>query len=534
MLHVTLYKYTNKPIIVDKTSLLINGLAMTGDAMASPQDMEAPDILLHFNSEPDYNYVYIQEYHRWYYVTLKQWVGGDAWMFKCAVDELYTYRATAKSISGIVAYSNSGSALRYDSRLAYNRAPTRLDVLPVSTWEKPGSIYVVMPTMYFASDPPNYVVSNCMRYYVFPLTTFYQFMKSYNRIAHSDTTSPPTDGKYEKIAVAIGKCIQGLYLVRWLDMTGQTQLLNAIKFDSPEINDNVDGHIGGFTMGLKDNPLIPGEPDYPYWMVTHETILNSVVLSWRYTNTAFWIRKSRRTVYIPYVGSMSLDVDNMGLGEVDDCYIGVQIRYDFSSNCYVVTPRDCTIAQGANYVGTLCKTATQRFPNQYTTPFVVDTSFSHANDIMSRQIAGSIASVVAACVTAYTSGGATLPSAVASTMASAVNLGVTQSELSYAQASSLVAQNTTNGGSIDNVFLTEDSNLEIVYPSAFMEIQTSYPSNDYASFWSDHGKPDGAYRSLATMTGYVQMQEFEMIYNSNATKGEMDRLEEQLYRGVIL
>ena len=75
-----------------------------------------------------------------------------------------------------------------------------------------------------------------------------------------------------------------------------------------------------------------------------------------------------------------------------------------------------------------------------------------------------------------------------------------------------------------------DQGNDTIY-AAVTELQ---PAPDYDVYQADHGYPDGACRTLGNLTGYVQMQDFEMIYDANATKGEMDRLEAQLYQGVIM
>lgn len=527
MLHLTLYKYANKPIIVDKSNYLGTGLAVTGDAMTSNQDMENPVVLLSFTTEPDYNYAYIQEYHRYYYLTQKTWVSANVWSMTFHVDEIYTYKALVSSLSGIVAYSNSGSGLKYDARLAYNKAPTRIREAAASTIKAPSQFYVLMPTIFFNSGT-GYTPKNNMRYYLFPLSTFKTFMLAYSTEMGNDSA----------LCKAAGALIQQISLVTWLDPNDFTNYeynaTGTIRFDSPEINEiQAGGSAGGWEFEF-DNSQTPGG----YYIAYDDTVHRGLNLSWRVTNSAYWTRKAIRTIYIPFVGKVSVGLDDLGIGETSDFYLGVNISYDYSSNAYVVTPGTALPATGSNNFDHVYETQAIRVPNMYGSPFVVDVSHQYFDETMTRQVNGLLNQFVGNTMQTAMTSGAMLPQLISNTMTNIADLGITSSMLQYQEAASLVVQGSNNGGSPDSAYILQEvdagGNIVKIYPSAIMETLVLYPSDNYSDFWTDHGLPDGAHRSLSGMTGYVQMKEFEMIYNANATIGEMARLEAQLYRGVIL
>lgn len=523
MLHLTLYKYTNKPIIVDKSSYLGTGLAVTGDAMTSNQDMENPVVLLSFTTEPDYNYAYIQEYHRYYYLTQKTWVSANVWSMTFHVDELYTYKTLVKSLSGLVAYSASGSALKPDSRLVYNNPPIYTTNVPSSTLKNPGESYILMRCRYYnvvtgLTDPDNNMI-----YYVMPISSYKVFQRNYNTLANGTERDQAT-------AVAIGKCIVDMTVLKWFKASDYTAVTaGVIPFQSPEI-DRVQGALGGYNLSMKDSNNVA----QPYYAFFDHTEYKGVDLTWLLVYQYYWQRKASRVAYIPFVGRVALDLERMGLSSSLSSFVGVHIDYDFTSNSYVIVPGTATIAHGSESLETLYRGYAERVPNMFSTPFAVDESVQLWETALDRQYTSGMLGLVG-----------NIPNAAASFMhGSLISVGAqyqkvlndikyTETELNYAQASSLASRGTDNGGSIDNAYTTIVNN-QIVYIDAFLEVYMSVPSTDFASFWADHGLPDGAHRSLSGLTGYVQMQEFEMIYDSNATVGEMQRLEAQLHQGVIL
>lgn len=528
MLHVTLYKYVYKPIIVDKTAYLGTGLSMEGNALSGNQDMEYPVILLHFSAEPDYNYAYIQEYHRWYYVNNKTWVGGDVWSLNFSVDELYTYRALVRSLDGIVAYSANGSGLKYDSRLVYNKPPVRTQEVTASTIKAPSTFYVVMPTAFFNSNGVGKIPKNNMRYYIFPLDSFWQFMSAYSSAMSDDS----------QLATAAGELIQQLLLVTWLDpndfVNYEYVTSGVIRFDSPEINALGEGGSSGgwdFEFDNSQNPV-------PYYIAYDDTVHRGLNLAWRVINPVFWTRKAKRCIYIPFVGKIDIDLDSLGVGETTDMYVGVNIRYDFTTNAYVVSPGYSSPQTGPDNFDAVIDTSLVRVPNQYATPFTVDTSYQYYSETTDRQALSILNNFVGGAMNVGQTQGLMLPQLISNTASDIANLGITGSILQYQEAASLQVYGSCNGGSSDTVLINQivdaGGNIQKLYPTAFMETLIIYASEGYNTYWSEHGMPDGAHRSLSNISGYTQMKEFEMKYDSNATIGEMSRLEAQLYKGVIL
>ena len=508
MLHVTLYKYADKPIRVDKTNYLTDAYNMTSNAQTPDQNMESPTILLHFTTEPHYNYAYIQEYNRYYFVTNKTWVSGDAWYFTLQVDERYTYRALVHEISGIVEYSNYGQTYKLDKRLNYDVPPTMDIATPDVGGFSPGEPMILL--RYYTANfdntalgyetPP--IMMNCA---YMSIHAYHYFLEQYLKLF--------TDDK-ENLAVAIGSTIIDVSIVRYLDfsVSGYTSDRNII-FNSPAVwavNNN-----SGYTIPCEP---IAGTilPNTIVYQVDPYNILGGISKSYTFNINygSYWMRTAKRKLNLPYIGSIDIDLSQFGVGADGDCELKISVAHEPAENAYVITPsvNDEVIFTARN--------ATQTTTNL---AFPIDTSFQNREQVETMKILNLIAQ-------GATLAGATAMAGIASPfLLNRLVGGITGTMLEmdnlHMQDALSIQYKSVTGGSID-----------LVFPESYIYLETLYtqPAGDYVMYWADHGRPDGEYRSLANLSGYIKMQDFEMIYSSNATIGEMERLEQYLYQGVIL
>lgn len=77
---------------VDKTDYITLGGTVTGQEQPG-QSVLHPIIIFELSSQPLYNYAYIQEYDRYYFISKKIWLGGNEWELHFDVDVLMTYRS---------------------------------------------------------------------------------------------------------------------------------------------------------------------------------------------------------------------------------------------------------------------------------------------------------------------------------------------------------------------------------------------------------------------------------------------------------
>ena len=509
MLHVTLYKYVNKPIIVDKTDYLGTGLSMEGNALSGNQDMENPVVLMHFTAEPDYNYAYIQEYHRWYYLTNKTWVSGDVWSMTWAVDELYTYRALVRSLDGLVAYSNSGLPYKFDPRLNYNVPPIRTKLDPVQGVDVSGGVPWVLLRYYNMDLSASLIdienaptLMNC----VYMNTVAYNgFLENYLQLLHTAGT--------EALAIAIGNCIVDVSYVHYVGTFTQASDLNIVfnSYSVTKLNNNADKTIVAKPSGIAESRCKAYQCD-PYRGGVPSGLTYQFTDSWMY----YWNRTAKRSLNLPWIGNIGLDIDQMGWGRALQGTFSVKVSHEPLENAYVITLGYGSIVQW--YFESRVTS-----PNTTNLAFPIDKSFENLRETQMARIGSLIAQGTIA--TGMAAGGIGSPAMMGGLISNILDTTLELENLAVKDALSFTYKGISGGY------------MDLAQPLTnyvYLEILTTPPADDYLDFWANHGYPDGAHRNLADLTGYVQMKEFEMKYDSNATEGEMARLEAQLYKGVIL
>ena len=520
---VKLYSYSAEENRIDKTSYLGTATTVSGDQIEGNQNMLTPSIVISSTTMPTYNYAYIASYGRYYFIDSVIWIADSTWRLNLRVDVLFSYKTEIGSQSGVVQYSNQGMALKYDPRLVYNGAPAHTTVTPSSTGYNPGEAWILMRVLYFDDNSLHTKHTATpdvnMRYYVFNKAAFADFMYQYAMMAEAGTTVD------EERAVEIGKCIVDVSLVYYFTFANFTQTTD-INFNTPAINWNEGGgYAGGISFALtqgKAYMLETGDQPTPY------------NISWWIAPTNYAQRKAQRTCYLPFVGSMSLDMDLMGLGLTAGTYAGVQLRYDFASNAYIMIPGSAALSSGATTFDKLYKNSMIRVANMFTFPFVVDSSYQNASSVMDQQLIGVMGNMLGGAVSAVATGGASIPASAISLGMGLANMGITGEKLEYQQASSLVARGSTNGGSIDSAFITFAGSPETVsYPGAFMEVLTNEPAANFSNYQAAYGLPDGQYRSLSGMTGYYQIAEIYLTGMGKATGSERREIISLLRSGVI-
>lgn len=519
---VKLYNYTGEEERVDKSSLLGTATSVSGDHYEGNQSILTPSIIISSATMPTYNYAYVTEYARYYFIDGVIWISDSLWRLNLRVDPLYSHKTAIGNQSGVIQYSGSGSSRKYDPRLVYNEAPTVTRVTPASTGYNPGEAWIIMRVMYFDDNGLHTTHSSIpdtnMRYYVMDKTAYLAFNQAYGVYADNPNN--------EDEAVAIGKTIVDLSLVYYFTFSGFTQTTD-VNFNTPEINQLE----GGGWAGGKSFTITTGK----IYRLEYSDIIQPYTISWNISPANYAERKAQRTCYIPFVGSMSLDLDLMGLGLSAGSYTGVQLRYDLGSNAYIMVPGTTTLSGSPNTFTTLFETGIQRAANMFTFPFVVDGSYQNADAAMTQQSMGIVANLLGGAVSAAVTGGASIPASAVSLGMGIANMGLTAERLEYQQASSLVARGSTNGGSVDMAFSKwQGSPATISYPSAFMEVRTNDAASNYTTYQLNYGYPDGEYRTLSSLSGYVQVAEIRLNNMSTATREERNQIVAALKSGVIM
>ena len=105
---ITLYKVSCAPNTVDKTDFLSDAYTLSQCRPNEPCDILSPSIVLSYVANLEtYNYVYIPEFHRHYFITGISLLSGKRAVINCGVDVLHTYHTAIKNCSGTVLRSES-------------------------------------------------------------------------------------------------------------------------------------------------------------------------------------------------------------------------------------------------------------------------------------------------------------------------------------------------------------------------------------------------------------------------------------------
>ena len=535
---VKLYRYGGKDIVVNKT-LPGSGtdyLAINADyGFEGNQNVDAPSIIIESAAKPTYNYAYIQELGRYYFVTSCVWLSGQLWRLNLRCDVLMTYKTEIYTQSGTVLYSGSGDSRRYDPRLVYNLPPMKTAISPTTltdTGDANGDDpYIVMacrymdPNMPLASAKP----TNQMSYIIFSPQAYYCFTGALYRMSQYDDAT----------ATAISNTIVSVTIVRWLNMSGFTPCSRYITFASPEL----------FAIGNRfmEYPLPcvydeGGSEPYPgpfdVWQLTAEEYHAKRYLAFADTALSYADRKAQRLIDIPYVGQINVDLDNLGLPSLTGYYLCVEIGYDLGGNEYVVS-----LGTGATGITTAASVTYQHvdyttFPNTYTANFITDSSYNAETETRIAQLLSIAGTAVGGIVSGMVTEGATIPVTVASLGIGAANFALNEQKIEYQKAASMKLSGTSNGGSAYNTLISYvvTPTPHIQYPAAVLYKKTSASSTDPTNFAAAYGKPDGAYRTLSALTGtgYAQMGAITLTGFKTATEQEKIEIKNLLMSGVIL
>lgn len=549
---VKLYKYAAENIRANKGPLLTNETSFNADlGFEGNQNVETPSIIIQSAAEPAFNYAYIDGFKRYYYITAKTWLSKDLWRLTLAVDPLYTFYSGILQQSGTVLYSGKGNIKKYDPRVVYNDVPEKIEIAAVPNYLQPadgGTIWIVLGCKYFYHhkflDLFDDKMNNAMSYIAFSPAAYSGFL--------SEISDPRADPEWRE---RISKTIVFATLVRYLHLTKETiprwdtQQINTgaydelVYFSSPEIY--VHHPYGEYPEGsgvlTYDTYEEQPDPLPPVFQFTNEQIKDPYRVYFMDSAKDYAERKAQRIIELPYIGDINIDLDNLGMPlSITEFWLGVEIRYDFGGNEYIVTP---LYANAAGHTSpypnekdiVYCRDSMLNIPNNYQIGFVTDDSHQYETETMTAQLLGLISTAAMGVITGIATDGATIPATAASLGVGIANMQLTESKLQYQEAASLVQKGSSNGGSAYDTLLTKYLG-DLVRPRAKLFKKVNRSATDLTAFSEMYGKPDGAFRALSSLvgTGYTQMGSIVLNGFEAATNNEKNMIRDALLSGVIL
>lgn len=105
--NVQCFKNTADTVVVDKSNNLIPVATYSG-TLKDSTSIIAPDIILEINGVPEFNYVYIADFKRYYYVDSIVSIRNNLWAVSLSCDVLYTYRNAILNCEGFIDRCENG------------------------------------------------------------------------------------------------------------------------------------------------------------------------------------------------------------------------------------------------------------------------------------------------------------------------------------------------------------------------------------------------------------------------------------------
>lgn len=484
---VIFYTYTGRRNAVTKT--LSGGVTKSGQTLPGYQDLSAPVIQVSSDSVPSWNYAYIQEFNKYYYLSSPRWISGNVYEFTCTLDVLMTYRTEIRAQSGIVRYSLLGSMGISDPRISYEskKQVTKSTVEIASQYQT--EWYVIR---YYNQYTPSASATTGAKIFsaAFMTSTAWQaFLVAYGNLADDDR-------------VIVSNCIIDVSVVRYLNTTAVTNLTPTMHLDFVGNLDPQSIGAGAVQVVLSQDAT---QLAYICKDPANAATLGSLVINIPTTNTGtYWELDAEREVYIPYIGAVKFRLADLGASVPST--VGIRIAYEPYSNAYVTT-----------VAPQLAGAYTDRLPTMTVTkvdtavPFRADSTFTNMG-LARMQLATTTAGAIIGTAAGNPMGLLALPQAVGH---------YTQAQLAEATGVRTIGQ---PGGDPAYTAAVDATVVSVTVSQAI-------PREGYTDLWSALGMPDGAWRAFSALSGYAEIDQVELT----GIGGGVDTLNEiraQLAAGV--
>lgn len=490
---IKFYNYTAEQERVDKTSYLGTATTLTADQVEGLQNVLAPSFIVSSNTVPDYNYAYVQEFGRYYFVDAPIWIANNTWRVNMRIDVLFTYKTAISAQQGIVRYSASGTTEISDPRIAVESVVSTTTTSSIITDD---SYYVLRYWDIIGHAGASKKTPNIA---FFPAKAFDMFFTKYNTLS-------------EQARTIVGHSIIDVTIVHYLKKTAIQALTSGKEISFMNAGSNV-GVIVEFNTTAGTVPA----DEVCYFLPSPDDVDDLSYMDYdtgaTWTDSYFWTGMAKWTFLLPFAGTVTVTPTETGYHTITYCALRVQ--YEPYENAYVITPY---INEGIELAGSVS------IPVQTTFAFPIDSSFDNiaGNRIATvLSAAGTVAAGVGMIATENYVGGAM---AIAGAITTSIN---TMERLNVQQAMATTGYAGSTGGVPAYTGTPDPTKIYWINRHAV-------PRSGYSDLWTAYGKPDGAFRTLSTLTGYVQMAYVILTGMSTVSSTERNEIKSLLLSGVIM
>lgn len=517
------YKYTGPEIVFNKTSALalLTPLTISSSEVAGDQDLE--NVVLHVTSTEHslsgYNYVYIQDWSRYYYILATRWLANGIYSITLQEDYLQTWAVVVPSTyQGIARYSGLGDSNLVDPRCnfkpettiaAYDLFFANTNAVPLQDWYcvkfMSTNPYEIAPS---PSVPKHYLINIA----IMNTDSYKKFIESYIAL-----------GEPERVAVA--RMILSVNRVKYIapDPTALADYkVASVQFSTPFDYNSVNIVVATGSTSEYETYIISDPDAVQYIFNRRVTVVNPN------TTTAHTFNANNRfyelnAQYVLKLAELQpINFVPAVFGKKSSFTIYFDIGYEPYSESYVIKfYPDSTTKGNQSPIVQRCQTSI---------PFMADTSLdfyeqkSLTNTLgMVGGISGGVGSAIFSLAT-LNLGGAV--QAVNNIIAAPTNFDMTQKQMAVQEYTGMGVTSAL-GGSPDWIYgaINAEGKGQLF----------TLTQEPVATFWSVRGKPDGALRSFLALagTGYAEVDLIDPPALSGATYNEMRNLKAALAQGAI-
>lgn len=254
---IKLYKYTGATININKSPLLGTPLTITDSHVAGNQDMENPILVISgtgTNAALDYNYCYIQDWSRYYFIVKRTWLADSVYQIQLEEDYIYTAQALILAQNGLCRYSGLGDGNLTDNRVIL-KPYAHIDKYNVQSFSENADRNIFVMHFYssnpvIASEIPSPYLGNIgLNEAVVYLSdqSLEAFFRNYANLSEADR-------------VAVGKAIISINFVQAPGLiTSNAISVTKLKFETPFSNSPIE--VSCYPTGGHYAKVIPSPTD---------------------------------------------------------------------------------------------------------------------------------------------------------------------------------------------------------------------------------------------------------------------------------
>lgn len=514
------YNYAGAALNVNKAPLLDNPLTISDGHISGNQDIEAPTLIISTtgaHAAAGYNYVYIQDWSRYYFVVKRVWLADGALMITLREDYIYTANALILAQTGYCRFSGLGDGNIVDNRASLKPAATVKRYRAESTsGNYTRNVYALK---FYSSNPiiasevpqpPPPVLGLVQNIVFLSKESLATFLHNYESLSETER-------------VAVGKAIVSInYIPRPGYITSPAVDVTKLKFATPFSASPIEVSCQYSSPALHYAKMIASPEDVTTAIQpeSYHIIGNTPGTPYSFNSSdRFYLLNGTFTLRMP--GMQPIDIKPSTYGLSGSFNITFNISYEPYTEQHIINLFP-DILDG-KYTPILQKCALSM-------PFMSDTSFDQFNLTTISQainmvsgLTGGLARIGASAAGGDISGLIQTGSGMASSFTNFISQ---QQRMELAEQTGYSVSGSPGIG----LFFASGintSNVPYLYHTYYEPVMLP---------WNYKGVPDYTWRSLLTLagTGYAEIDLVDIVGNSyNYTDSELQQIKTALSSGVI-